>query len=89
MNEAEKEAAELGFKHRSTYRHWHKPWRVIWILVKWQLGFEGNVCQHCGFHEATHYNYALEWDIDNYPCTFETLHPAQLKVPNTLRGGIA
>lgn len=67
-------------KYRQVYRHYHSPWRVIWLLIKWQLGDYGKRCDICGFYEAAHYNYDLQFDIDNYPCTFETFHKSQLTV---------
>lgn len=68
----------IHFKYREVYRQHLSPWRVIWLLIKWQFGDCGKRCEICGFYEAAHYNYDLQFDMESYPCTFETLHESQL-----------
>ncbi len=41
----------------------------LWVLFKWTvLDWQGQYCEQCGFHEATHYDHSLEFDMESYPC---------------------
>jgi len=41
--------------------------RYFWLWLRWQFGIKGKPCK-CSFYEASHFNNALEWDVDSYPC---------------------
>lgn len=41
--------------------------KTMWVLLKWHLGFKGSPCK-CSFHEASHYDASLEFDMEEYPC---------------------
>lgn len=42
-------------------------WR-LYTMLKWWIGYKSRPCALCTFYEASHYNHALEFDMESYPC---------------------